>query len=64
MASDGTLMKLFKKIFGSIKKINTSLHCKKIKQIKVSRIQLHIKTANWFSPEGLDTSCGAQNAVR
>lgn len=34
-----------------------------IKQQTMSRIQLHIENANWFSPKGYDTNAGACYAV-
>ena len=53
-------IKIYQKIFGDIKKINSSLHCKtKFKTKKMSRKQLHNEAMNWFSPKGCDTSCGA-----
>jgi hypothetical protein len=45
--------------FGSNKKLFQSLH-RKIKNMQ--RIKLHIETANWFSPKGDYTVCGACNA--
>ena len=35
----------------------------KIINKKMLRIQLHIETANWFSPKGDYTVCGAHAAV-
>ena len=48
------------KIFGGMKKINSSLHCKtKNNNSNMLSAQKHIETKNWFSPIGYDTSCGA-----
>lgn len=49
-------LKISLKKFGNIKKINSSLHRK---QKQMQRITLHIESANWFSPKGDYTFCGA-----
>jgi hypothetical protein len=47
--------KYLKKIFGSFKKINSSLHRKtKLKTTNMLRIQLHIEMANCFSSPKVD----------
>ena len=53
-------IKFIKKIFGTIKKIISSL-CNKRKKLKqqMLRTQKHIEAKNWFSPIGYDTNCGA-----
>jgi hypothetical protein len=48
-------------LFGNIKKIVSSLHCKKI---NMQRKNAHIETINGFSPVGLDRVSGACNAVQ
>lgn len=43
----------------NIKKIDSSLHCKKLVITNMTRIQLHIKAVNSFSPKSDYTVCGA-----
>jgi hypothetical protein len=49
-----------KKIFGRMKKINSSLHRKtKLFNNNMQRKSLHIDAANWTSPGGFIANCGA-----
>ncbi len=53
------IFKIIQQKFGTIKKINSSLH----RQNKnMQRNLSHIETANWFSPKGDYTNCGACSA--
>jgi hypothetical protein len=50
-------------IFGKNKKLFQSLQRKtNYKNRNMLRIQLHIESANWFSPKGDYTVCGACTA--
>ena len=55
-----SILKKIEKIFGRMKKINSSLHRKtKLFNNNMQRKSLHIDAANWMSPEGFFTNCGA-----
>jgi hypothetical protein len=62
------LLTVFKKnilkIFGHIKKINSSLHCKiKMQNKKMLRSKLHIASTNWFGPAVDQSNSGACNTA-
>ncbi len=42
-----------------MKKLISSLQCKKTKATNMARMQLHIKSMNCFSPLGDYNNCGA-----